>query len=179
MIITPILLGDNTVLKRFLAHPIFVPLARLSFSAYLVHLFLVYRNFFVLTYSYHFTILNGTVLAISNGAQAFFYGLILSLLLEVPIANIEAAFLSGGKKKPTHAKQAPAEVKVDKRKGDFIDINSDEAPKLDEVQNFKSSVSSIKSLRNDDNVESGFVSGEEVMTIKTEGNEDNEKEKIN
>jgi len=96
MLILPILLGDNNILKKFLAHPIFVPLARLSFTAYLVHLFWVYKNYYDLPFSFHITYTNGTLNTISNAAIAFATGLILSLTMEVPMANIESNYLSGG-----------------------------------------------------------------------------------
>jgi peptidoglycan/LPS O-acetylase OafA/YrhL len=96
MFILPILLGDNNIVKKFLAHPIFVPLARLSFTAYLVHLFWVYKNYYDLPFSFHITYTNGTLNTISNAAISFGTGLILSLVMEVPMANIESNYLSGG-----------------------------------------------------------------------------------
>jgi len=110
MVITPILLGDNNLLKKFLAHPIFVPLARLSFTAYLVHLFWVYKNYYDLPFSFHLTYTNGTLNTISNAAISFAAGLVLSLTMEIPMANIESNYLSGGKGKgPRPKKAAPAE----------------------------------------------------------------------
>lgn len=107
MVITPILLGDNNLLKKFLAHPIFVPLARLSFTAYLVHLFWVYKNYYDLPFSFHLTYTNGTLNTISNAAISFAAGLVLSLTMEIPMANIESNYLSGGGKKGPRAPKKP------------------------------------------------------------------------
>jgi len=122
MLITPILLGDHNLLKRFLAHPIFIPLARLSFSAYLVHLFFVYKNYMDLPFSFHMTYANGTLNTISNAAFSFLGGLILSLTVEIPMANIEAGYLSGGgKKRPAKKVETPQE----EREASIIPIDND------------------------------------------------------
>jgi len=127
MLITPILLGDQNLLKRFLAHPIFVPLARLSFTAYLVHLFFVYKNYLDLPFSFHMTYANGTLNTISNAAFSFGGGLILSLLVEVPMANIEGSYLSGGgrKKKPFPKQGVEEKVMGEEREAAIIPIDNE------------------------------------------------------
>jgi len=109
MIILPSLLGEDTLLKKFLSHPLLVPLARVSFTAYLVHLFWVYRGFYNEEAAFHYsdeTILFATL---ANGVIAFATAFILSLLAEVPIANIESTYLTPRKKPP--AKKPDAESK--------------------------------------------------------------------
>jgi len=97
MVLLPSFLGESTIFKRFLSHPLMVPLARLSFTAYLVHLFWVYFGFFNASASFHFTFRNVTLTTLANGVIAFLAGLVLSLLMEVPMANIEGKYLGGGR----------------------------------------------------------------------------------
>lgn len=117
MIILPSLLGEDTYLKRFMSHPLLIPLYRVSFTAYLVHLFWIYRYYYNLTASFHFS--DETVLynTLANGIISFGAAFILSLLMEVPTSNIETTYLTkkrgprppkpnadGGNKEPLIAK---------------------------------------------------------------------------
>lgn len=107
MMIIPILVGEKNLFKRFMSHPILVPLARLSFSAYLVHLFWVYKNYFEMPFSYHFTFGNGILNTLSNATIAFLVGLLFALLVEVPMANIETTYVSGAKRSRPPKKMTP------------------------------------------------------------------------
>jgi peptidoglycan/LPS O-acetylase OafA/YrhL len=94
MIILPSLLGEDTYLKRFMSHPLLIPLYRVSFTAYLVHLFWIYRYYYNLTASFHFS--DETVLynTLAGGIVSFGSAFILSLLMEVPTSNIESTYLT-------------------------------------------------------------------------------------
>jgi len=128
MVILPSLLGDNTLLKRFLCHPLLVPLARLSFTAYLVHLFWIYQSYFSATSSFHFTYGNVTYNTLATGTVSFIGGLILSLLIEVPMANIESVYLNNAKK-PNKDKQVEKDVSA------FTGANSSVIPISSKVSN--------------------------------------------
>lgn len=99
LVILPSLCGEDTYIKRFLTHPLLVPISRMTFTAYLTHLFWVYRNYYSAKSSFTFT--HTTVLfnTLANGAIAFASGCILSLLAEVPLSNIESTYITR-KKKP-------------------------------------------------------------------------------
>jgi len=100
LIILPGLLGEDTIIKRFLSHPFLVPLARITFTAYLVHLFWVMRSFYGATTAYHFTHENIMYSAISNILMSFITAGALSLLAEIPFANIENLYIL--KKEKSH-----------------------------------------------------------------------------
>jgi len=93
MIILPGLLGEDTYVKRFLSHPLLVPLARIGFTAYLVHLFWIYRNYYDETAAFHFSTETVLLNTLANSVIAFATAFILSLLAEVPLANIESVYI--------------------------------------------------------------------------------------
>lgn len=94
ILIFPSLFGGNTLLKQFLSHKLFIPFSRIGFCAYLVHCFWIFRNHGNATTSFHFSYVNVVYRTLANVVQSYAAALILTLIIEVPVANIEQVLLS-------------------------------------------------------------------------------------
>lgn len=83
------LLGHNRIGTWFLAHPIWTPLARLTFCTYLVHLSLIYSYFLSQNTAYWLNDLNIGVDLIFITVVSYLAAVPLTLLMESPFMALE------------------------------------------------------------------------------------------
>ena len=79
--------GDQSVLFRFLSHPVFKPLSRLTYSAYLIHIY-IYDVFFLI-HSKLIALNPETTIIISSIVilWSFIFSIHMAILIELPIKN--------------------------------------------------------------------------------------------
>jgi len=80
--------GHGGVIRDFLAHPVFVPLARLSFTVYMVHLISVQWFFAMAPAAVYTSPLRQLMDSIAFAGLGFGFALILYLLVEKPCSTL-------------------------------------------------------------------------------------------
>jgi len=94
MIVLPHILGKEGLINSFLSNPIFRYLGRISFCGYLVHLFVIVRNYYSMYNIEIFTFENFLNYFIIDATFTILLGSLLCLFVEIPFANIDTEFIS-------------------------------------------------------------------------------------
>jgi len=143
LVLLPVLMGHNSLMRKFLSMDIFTPLARLTFGAYLVHpTFMLFDSLNTVRGEY-MTINYGIVHFICFIVVAFVTSCIFTLLVETPFMNLEKTFLMGGGKKKTRKNSNSQEKLLNS------DSTFDGAINLSGVQK-KAYIESINSFEDED-----------------------------
>ena len=95
VITTACALGRLPRLNAFLSSPLWTPLARLTFGAYLMHPVVIKWLAGTATASYHFSMHYIASCALFNAACAFSLAAVMWLVVERPVMNIESALRAG------------------------------------------------------------------------------------
>ena len=98
LVLMPVLMGHGYYLRRLLSLDIFVPLARLTFGAYMVHPTFMLFEAFNAARGQWAAINKGILYFLGWTFTAFLTSLVLTLLVETPCMNVEKEFLMGGTK---------------------------------------------------------------------------------
>eukprot|EP00826_Nyctotherus_ovalis_P061750 TRINITY_DN881_c0_g1_i8.p1 TRINITY_DN881_c0_g1~~TRINITY_DN881_c0_g1_i8.p1 ORF type:complete len:666 (-),score=107.02 TRINITY_DN881_c0_g1_i8:289-2286(-) len=105
----PTLLGKDQFLKKFLGHPLFCIIGRLTYGAYLFHPFYYINDHWFALNGYHFTQIMYIGNAIGTIAVAFFLSFVMTLLLESPVSLLVRTFLEGARSGAPPPKPLPIE----------------------------------------------------------------------
>lgn len=91
----------NDPSKFILGHPLFAPLAKISFSIYLTHFIIIMNSTFSSRMDLYWQPASSIYLIVTDIFYSIFLALTLSLLIESPTLGLEKIFLrsGGGKKK--------------------------------------------------------------------------------
>jgi len=93
--------GHGGVVREVLSLYIWVPLARITYTVYLVHPIIIFIINFSTTTTFHYSAVYGAVRYSAHLIMAYLVGLVLHLAVEKPTANLERVFLP---KNPRHKK---------------------------------------------------------------------------
>ncbi|XP_014288490.1 nose resistant to fluoxetine protein 6 isoform X2 [Halyomorpha halys] len=96
--------GYGGFIDMFLSWKVFIPLAKLSYSVYLTHIVILMCSIAAERNSFKFNDYDQVEMFLGDVLLCTFSGLVLTLLVEVPMLNIERILLPGrgGRKKPTN-----------------------------------------------------------------------------
>jgi peptidoglycan/LPS O-acetylase OafA/YrhL len=123
--VLPVLMGHNSIVRKFLAFDAFTPLARLTFGAYMVHpSYMLFHSLNTRTGEY-MTMNAGVERYLTWLVAAFGTSLLITLLVETPFMVLEKTFLMGGGKKKTVKKEEIGDPSEKLLKGDNL-INKSE-----------------------------------------------------
>lgn len=92
--------NSGGVINRFLSHPLWQPISRISYSIYLLHLTIIIIMMTSLKQPMYFTELSTYHMFIGNYVFTVFVAIIVTLLFESPIIIVEKLLFGGTKKKP-------------------------------------------------------------------------------
>lgn len=88
-IILACLSNQGGIINKFLSAKFWIPLSRLSFGAYLVHLTFIYYYISVQERPYHYQDLNIAILYIGILVVSFVLAFLFSILFEIPLISLE------------------------------------------------------------------------------------------
>ncbi|XP_065090838.1 nose resistant to fluoxetine protein 6-like [Ochlerotatus camptorhynchus] len=100
-----LIFGVQPATKRVLSHRIFEILGRLTYSAYLAHLFIIHLTLYNIRSPIHFGFTETITTVISNVVLSYLMGLVLCLLLELPVTALQKLIFANMKVNHTDSRE--------------------------------------------------------------------------